>query len=117
MTEGAPPRGALRSLSRAAWRRPWLKGASQISLPVVAFLVVYVAALAALLVQSFWTTDAFTGKVVHSWTLDNFRAILDQPYPRIVLRTIGIAAAVTVTCAVLALPYAYFLVRVEKSPG
>ena len=30
------------------------------------------------------------------------------------LRTLGIASAVTVTCAVLALPYAYFLVRVAS---
>jgi putative spermidine/putrescine transport system permease protein len=113
-TEGGPAGGALRSLSRTAWRRPWLRGLGQISLPVAAFLVVYIAALAALLVQAFWTTDSFTGKVVHSWNLDNFRALGDAPYPRIVLRTLGIASAVTVTCAVLALPYAYFLVRVAS---
>jgi putative spermidine/putrescine transport system permease protein len=102
------------SLSRTAWRRPWLKSLGQISLPVLAFLVVYVAALAALLVQSFWTTDSFTGKIVHDWSLDNFRALADQPYPRIVLRTVGIATAVTVTCAALALPFAYFLARIAS---
>jgi putative spermidine/putrescine transport system permease protein len=102
------------SLSRTAWRRPWLKSLGQISLPVLAFLVVYVAALAALLVQSFWTTDSFTGKIVHDWSLDNFRALRDQPYPRIVLRTVGIATAVTLTCAALALPYAYFLARIAS---
>ena len=113
ITEGSRG-GALRSLSRLAWRRPWLKGIGQISLPVGAFLLVYVAALVALLVQSFWTTDSFTGKLVHDWSLDNFRLLTDQPYPRIVLRTVVIASAVTVTCAVLALPYAYFLVRVAS---
>ncbi len=113
ITEGSR-RGALRSLSRLAWRRPWLKGLGQISLPVAAFLFVYVAALVALLVQSFWTTDSFTGKLVHDWSLDNFRMLADEPYPRIVLRTVLIASAVTVTCAVLALPYAYFLVRVAS---
>jgi putative spermidine/putrescine transport system permease protein len=102
------------SLSRLAWRRPWLKALGQISPPLVAFLVVYVAALAALLIQSLWTTDAFTAQVVHSWNLDNFRALREQPYPRIVLRTLGIAAAVTLTCAALAVPYAYFLVRVAS---
>ena len=101
-------------LSRLAWRKPWLRGFGQISLPVAAFLVVYVAALVALLVQSFWTTDSFTGKIVHDWSLDNFRALRVTPYPRIVGRTLGIAAAVTVTCALLALPYAYFLVRVAS---
>jgi len=114
VTEGSPPRGALRALSRLAWRRPWLKALGQISLPVAAFVLVYVAALAALLVQSFWTTDSFTGKLVHAWNLDNFRTLRKDPYPRIVARTVGMAAAVTVTCAALALPYAYFLARVAS---
>jgi putative spermidine/putrescine transport system permease protein len=67
-----------------------------------------------LLVQSFWTTDSFTGQLVHDWNLDNFRTLRDDPYPRIVGRTVGMAAAVTVTCAVLAVPYAYFLARVAS---
>ena len=57
---------------------PWLKGVGQISLPVAAFLVVYVAALVALLIQGFWTTDSFTGKLVHDWSLDNFRALRER---------------------------------------
>ncbi len=83
-------------------------------MPVAAFLFVYVGALAALLIQSLWTTDSFTGKVIHSWNLDNFRQIAEAPYPTIVLRTVGIASAVTVTCMLLAFPYAYFLVRVAS---
>ena len=112
MTEGPPTGGALRSLSRFSWRRPRVKVLGQISAPVAAFLLVYVAALVALLIQGFWTTDSFTGAVIHSWTLDNFRAIADAPYPTIILRTLGMATAVTVTCMVLAFPFAYFLVRV-----
>jgi putative spermidine/putrescine transport system permease protein len=84
----------------------------QISAPVAAFLFVYVAALFALLIQGFWTTDSFTGEVIHSWNLDNFREIANDPYPTIILRTLVMASAVTVTCMVLAFPYAYFLVRV-----
>jgi putative spermidine/putrescine transport system permease protein len=91
-----------------------VKTVGQVSLPVAAFLFVYVAALVALLVQGLWTTDAFTGKLVHSWNLDNFRALFDAPYPRIIARTVGIAAAVTVTCMVIAFPYAYFLVRIAS---
>ena len=112
MTEGSPRGGALRSLSRLSWRRPGWKTSGQIALPVAAFLFVYVAALAALLIQSFWTTDSFTGKVIHSWTLDNFREIANDPYPTIILRTLVMASAVTVTCMLLAFPYAYFMVSV-----
>ena len=110
--EGSPHRGALRSLSRFSWRQPGLKTLGQISLPVAAFVFVYVAALVALLIQGFWTTDSFTGKVIHSWNLDNFREIANAPYPTIILRTLLIASAVTITCMLLAFPYAYFLVRV-----
>jgi putative spermidine/putrescine transport system permease protein len=112
MREGSPAGGALRSLSRFSWRKPGLKTFGQISAPVAAFLFVYVAALVALLIQGFWTTDSFTGKVVHSWNLDNFREIANTPYPTIILRTLVMASAVTVTCMVLAFPYAYFLVRI-----
>jgi putative spermidine/putrescine transport system permease protein len=112
LAESSPSGGALRSLSRFSWRRPGLKTLGQISAPVAAFLFVYVAALVALLIQGFWTTDSFTGQVIHSWNLDNFRAIADDPYPTIILRTVLIASAVTVTCMVLAFPYAYFMVRI-----
>jgi putative spermidine/putrescine transport system permease protein len=112
--EGPAAAGALRAVSRFSWRRPGLLTFGQVSAPVAAFLLVYVAALAALLIQSLWTTDSFTGKVIHSWNLDNFRQIAEDPYPTIVLRSIGIASAVTLTCMVLAFPYAYFLVRIAS---
>ena len=112
LEEGSPTGGALRSLSRLSWRRPGLKTFGQVSVPVAAFVFVYVAAVVVMLIQGFWTTDSFTGKVVHTWNLDNYRAIADTPYPRIIFRTIAMAAAVTVTCMLLAFPYAYFMVRV-----
>ena len=57
--------------------------------------------------------DAFTGKVVHVWTTDNFHSLIHDPiYRRIALRTIGMAAAVTVTDAVLAFPLAFFMARI-----
>ena len=113
IAEGPRP-GALRSVSRLAWRRPWLKSLGQISLPVGAFVLVYVAAVVALLLHSFWTTDSFTGKLVHDWSFDNFRALKEAPYPAIIRRTLLMATAVTLTCAVLALPYAYFLARIAS---
>ena len=63
--------------------------------------------------SAFWTVDSFTGKIVHAWSLDNFSHDLARPrYWRIALRTIGIAAAVTVTDVVLAFPFAYYMARV-----
>jgi putative spermidine/putrescine transport system permease protein len=94
-----------------------VKGAALLLPPLLAFLVVYIGSLAVLFVSAFWTVDSFTGKLVHHWTLDNFRIIFstaDPTYLRIAGRTIGIAAAVTVTDAVLAFPLAYWMARIAR---
>jgi putative spermidine/putrescine transport system permease protein len=97
------------------WRRPWLKAGALLTPPLAAFLLVYVGALAVLFVSSLWTVDSFTGKLIHHWTLSNFRQIFslsDPTYLRIAGRTIGIAAAVTLSDAVLAFPLGYFMARI-----
>jgi putative spermidine/putrescine transport system permease protein len=111
--EGLPRPGALRASSALAWRRPRGKAIGQLGLPLAAFLFFYVAALAALLASAFWSQDELTGEIRHEWGLDSFRVLWEDPtYRTIVLRTVGIASAVTLTCIVLAFPYALFLVRV-----
>ena len=113
---GPPGRRARLRLSALLWRRPWLKALGLLSPPLAAFLLVYVGALVVLFISSFWTVDSFTGKIVHHWTLSNYRQIFDtsQPYLRIAGRTVGIAAAVTVTDAVLAFPLGYFMARFAR---
>ena len=84
---------------------------------VLAFLLIYVAALIALFVYAFWTVDPFTSEVVHAWTLDNFRELWQSStYRNVAQRTILIAAAVTVTDAVIAFPFAYFMARLAGPP-
>ena len=117
---GSPLRGARLSISAALWRRPWLKVAALLALPVLAFAVIYLGSLIALFISSFWGVDSFTGKVVHTWTFDNFRTLIDDPvYRRIAFRTIWIAAAVTVTDAILASSYCRSgrAISFESTPG
>jgi putative spermidine/putrescine transport system permease protein len=107
--------GARRRLGSAHHRRPWLRGFGLLAPPVGAFGFFYVAALVVLFVSAFWTVDPFTGELVHSWTTDNFHTLLhESTYRTVALRTIGIAAAVTLTDAVIAFPFAYFMARVAK---
>ena len=102
-----------RRLGGALFRRPGLKGLALLSPPVLAFTLVYVAALVALFVSSFWTVDSFTGQLIHHWTFDNFRTLWhDSAYRTIAIRTIWIAAAVTITDAVIAFPFASVIVMV-----
>jgi len=113
---GSPLRGARLSISAALWRRPWLKVAALLALPLLAFALVYLGSLVALFISSFWTVDSFTGKVVHTWSFANFSTLIHDPiYRRIAFRTIWIAAAVTVTDAILAFPLAYFMARLATT--
>jgi putative spermidine/putrescine transport system permease protein len=108
-------RGARRRLGGALWRHPGLKGAALLSPPVLAFLVVYVAALAALFVSAFWTVNSFTGVLEHVWTWSNFSTLWHgSVYRHVALRTIYISAAVTLTDAVIAFPFAYFMARLAS---
>jgi putative spermidine/putrescine transport system permease protein len=108
-----PVVGARRELGGALWRRSWLKALGLLLPPTGAFLAVYIAALVALFVSAFWTVDAFTGLTIHHWTLDNFRQLWHGGvYHTVALRTVSIAAAVTVTDAIIAFPFAYYMARV-----
>src|SRR3954469_5692070 len=100
---GRPRRGAARRLQIALFKRPWLRGSLLLSGPLGWMLFIYIAALVVLFLSAFWTVDPFTGEVVHNWGLENFKTIFQSgTYVDIALRTIGIAAAVTVTDAILA---------------
>jgi putative spermidine/putrescine transport system permease protein len=102
-------------VSAALYRRPWARATLLLSAPGAWFLLIYLAALVVLFISAFWRVDDFTGKLVHAWNLDNFRQIAtDSTYRTIALRTIGIAAAVTVTDALLAFPFAFYAARLAS---
>lgn len=80
--------------------------------PMLWLVVAYLAALLSIFLTAFFTTDSFTNQIVHTFTLENFRELLKPAYLRIIGRTIGIAAAVTVLCILIAVPFAFFMARV-----
>jgi putative spermidine/putrescine transport system permease protein len=109
-------RTARRRLSAAVWRRPWLRGAALLAPPLGWFVVVYLLALVALFVSAFWSVDPFTGALVKHWNVDNFTQIFQQSDLRnIIFRTVGLAAAVTLTTAAVAFPIAYYMARIASS--
>jgi putative spermidine/putrescine transport system permease protein len=113
---GPSIRRARLRLSGLLWRRPGLKALALLTPPLGAFLIVYVGALAALFVSSFWTINSFTAAVEHTWTLANYRLIFSgaQPYLHVASLTLEIAAAVTLTDVVLAFPLAFFMARLAS---
>ena len=89
--------------------------AALLSLPIAWLGVLYIGSLAALFITSIWKIDTFTSKVVREFTLSNFVDVLtDKAYFNVTVRTVGVAIAVTIICAVLAIPMAFFIARVAK---
>jgi putative spermidine/putrescine transport system permease protein len=79
------------------------------------FVLIYLASLVLLMVTAFWTIDPFTTQIVQAWNLDNFRIILtEDTYHKIIGRTVGLAALVTITDAILAFPFAYYMAKVAS---
>jgi putative spermidine/putrescine transport system permease protein len=112
---GRPSWTARRRLSAAFWRRPRLRAAALLTLPVGGYVLIYLGALGVLFIAAFWALDPFTGEIVRTWNLDNFRTLWhEHTYWRIAGRTIGLAAAVTVTDVLIAFPFAYFMARVAS---
>ena len=86
-----------------------------LSAPVAWLGVLYIGSLAALFITSIWKIDTFTSKVVREFTLSNFIDVLtDKAYFNVTVRTVGVAVAVTIICAVIAIPMAFFIARVAK---
>jgi putative spermidine/putrescine transport system permease protein len=109
------PKGGASGLQALAWRLPWLPGILLLIPPVGWMVLVYLASLVLLLITAFWAIDPFTTQIVRVWNLDNFRIVVSDPtYLRIIGRTAGLAALVTVTDIVLAFPLAYYMARVAS---
>jgi putative spermidine/putrescine transport system permease protein len=106
--------GATASIASASPRRRF--SLAFLLVPPLAWLIVaYLGSLAVLLVSAFWTTNAFTGAVVHSFTLDNVaRVVTDEVFRTATVRTISVALVVTIICAVLALPLAFYMAKIAS---
>src|SRR5499425_831327 len=84
-------------LSSALWRRPWARATILLTPPLAWFVLLYLAALVVLLITAFWQINPFTTNIERVWNLGNFQAIFTSAaYRDIILRTVGMAAAVTV---------------------
>ncbi len=85
-----------------------------VAAPLLWLGLIYLVAIAALLVTAFWRVD-FGVTVTRQWNLDNFRKLYEQDvYRTVILRTIMVAASVTVIDAVLALPLAFYMAKIAR---
>ncbi len=108
-----PKRSAGRRLADLFHGRPRLQVSALLAGPVGWLVIGYIGSLAVLLAASFWTLGELSGEVQQTFTLDNYEQIFTEPvYRSIAARTVLIAALVTVTDVLLALPLAFYMAKV-----
>jgi putative spermidine/putrescine transport system permease protein len=111
-----PPRStAPRKFSSFLTAHPRTRLALLLTAPLFWLVIVYIVALALLLVTAFWSVDSFTGEIITEWTLENIVTVLTGAlYQTVTLRTLGVALVVTLIDVVVALPIAFYMAKVAS---
>jgi putative spermidine/putrescine transport system permease protein len=110
-----PRRGGVAgALSDAFWRHPGLLLFLMLTPPVLWLGIIYLGSLFALLAQSFFSIDEFSGLVQYEFTLKTYGELLRAQNLDVIVRTVVMAAIVTLAAAAVAFPIAYFAARYAK---
>ncbi len=106
--------GVLDKISDVLIARPKLLTLLLLLPPLLWIGIVYVGSLFALLLQSFYSLDYFSGLIVHEFTLSTYKQLLEEANFQIILRTVTMAALVTLACSIIAFPIAYYAARYAR---
>jgi len=104
-------RGPLHRLSNLLWRKPALVLLLCLTPPLLWLGVIYLGSLFALLLQAFWSVDEFSGVVKQEFTLDTLAQLFHPANFDVIVRTVVMAALVTLGAALVAFPIAYYMAR------
>ena len=107
-TVDSPPPSRLTDIF---WKKPRLLIVCLLVPPVLWLGVIYIGSLFALLLQSFFSIDEFSGLIRYEFTLKTYKELLSPANFDVILRTILMACAVTIAAAMIAFPIAYFAAR------
>jgi putative spermidine/putrescine transport system permease protein len=109
-----PDRQAANRISDFLFRHSRLLLLLLLTPPLLWIGIVYVGSLLALLLNSFYGLDDFSGLIKYEFTLSTYAQLLQRSNFDIILRTILMAAAVTIAAAVIAFPIAYYAARYAR---
>ncbi|PTM92137.1 ABC transporter permease [Mycoplana dimorpha] len=101
-------------LSDYFWLNPKLFLLMLLAPPLPWLGIIYLGSLFALLLQSFFSIDEFSGLINYEFTLDTYRQLLIPANFDIILRTVIMAALVTLASALIAFPIAYYAARYAR---
>jgi putative spermidine/putrescine transport system permease protein len=111
---GAVTSNSASSLSDWLYRRPNTFLLLLFLPPLLWLGIVYVGALLALLAQSIFSIDEFSGLIVHEPTFSTLAQLFQPANLDIIIRTVVMATVVTIVSAIIAYPFAYFAARYAK---
>lgn len=106
--------GLLQRVSDRLWRQPKLFIFLLLLPPVLWLGIVYLGSLFALLLQSFFSIDEFSGLIRYELTLKTYRELLNPVNLDIIARTVSMAVFVTIASAILAFPIAFYAARYAR---
>lgn len=110
-----PGSGGLRgALSDLFWRKPRVLLLLMLLPPVLWLGIVYIGSLFALLAQSFFSIDEYSGLINRQFTLKTYGDLFQAANLDIILRTVTMAALVTLASAIIAFPIAYYAARYAR---
>ena len=101
-------------ISDTLWRRPNLLILALILPPVLWLGIIYLGSLFALLAQSFFSIDEFSGVIQYELTLKTYGELFRPSNFDIIIRTVVMAVAVTIGAAIIGFPVAYFAARFAR---
>lgn len=106
--------GFLDRISDIFFARPKLLTFLLLLPPLLWIGIVYVGSLFALLLQSFYSLDDYSGLIVREFTLSTYAQLLESANLQIILRSAVMSAMVTIACAIIAFPIAYYAARYAR---
>ncbi|MCC7322180.1 MAG: ABC transporter permease [Rubellimicrobium sp.] len=101
-------------LSDTLWRRPGVLLALLLLPPGLWLGIIYLGSLFALLAQSFFSIDEYSGVIDYHLTLKTYGELLRPANIDIIWRTVLMAGLVTVASVAVAFPIAYYAARYAR---
>ena len=114
MAGSDPPHSPTRSLSDLFFRQPRLLLLLLLAPPLIWIGIIYIGSLLALLLHSFYSLDEFSGVIRYEFTLSTFAQLFQSANFDVIVRSVAMAAVVTVAAAVIAFPISYYAARYAR---
>ncbi len=113
--QGVETPALARRISTLLYSKVKLRLTLLLAAPLTWLVLVYIAALLALLVTALYSVDSYTSQIQTQLTFKNVLKVLTgQVYQTVALRTLGIALLVTIVDTLIALPIAFYMAKIAS---